>query len=244
MLGHLRRWAPWKRANRLRLPSVSYAKVVDNEEIRLLEPVDRPGGLTLEELAILVSMVRRARARRFFEIGSFRGRTSINVLYNCPEVVLTTLDLPLDITTLDADGSTWVAKDKEVAFDPDRGYFFEKYGEMSGRATRLFGDSATYDLSELYGRFDFVFIDGNHSFDYVTKDSTTAVRLLGPDGGVIVWHDYSVHPDLKDVVKAVELFAKRNNAPLRQIKRTKFAFVEVGGCASTARFDVGARWLR
>lgn len=94
----------------------------------------------------------------------------------------------------------------------------------SKNIVRLYGDSATYDFSKLYGHFDLVFIDGNHNARYVKRDSKTALKLLRGNG-FIFWHDFDlVHPGL---VRAVRHFAKRHHLGLKTELGTKLVFVKV-----------------
>lgn len=214
------------RASRLNLPRVSYAQVIANEPLTLLEPVDRAGGLTLEELAIVIGIAKRLGQCRIFEIGSFRGRTTVNLAHNCPEAELVTFDLPTDQLTDDGLAYRLSPKGQQEAGDKERGYFFERYPHLAGRITRLFGDSAQYDFRPQYGTFDLVLIDGSHRYENVLIDSETALRLLRPDGGVVLWHDYVDHPELRGVVRAVHEIRDKHRLDIRAIKRTKFAYTE------------------
>lgn len=48
--------------------------------------------------------------------------------------------------------------------------------------------------SDLTGReYDFIFIDGDHSYEAVVKDIEKTSRLLKP-GGLLAFHDYRTHP--------------------------------------------------
>jgi hypothetical protein len=99
-----------------------------------------------------------------------------------------TLDLPpADIhrssLPLEADDLQYIAKDGSGARFAGAAF--------AGRITQLLGDSATFDYSAYEGKMDFVFVDGSHSYEYVVSDTKTALRLLKPTGGIILWHDYA-----------------------------------------------------
>ena len=51
-------------------------------------------------------------------------------------------------------------------------------------------NSLTYDFSQLNRKFDMIFIDGDHSYDAVKKDTENAFKILKDDNSIIVWHDY------------------------------------------------------
>ena len=61
--------------------------------------------------------------------------------------------------------------------------------------THLQGNSQTFDFSPYKGQFDLVFVDGDHHYESVRKDTETAFTLLHNDNSVIVWHDYGYDPE-------------------------------------------------
>jgi SAM-dependent methyltransferase len=58
------------------------------------------------------------------------------------------------------------------------------------------------------GYFDFVYIDGNHEYEYVEKDLNSWYNKV-KDGGVLCGHDYGNEPTWAGVKKAVDEFATR-----------------------------------
>ena len=52
-----------------------------------------------------------------------------------------------------------------------------------------------FDFSAYKGKMDFVFIDGDHHYESVLKDSATAFELLKDDHSIIAWHDYTNGPE-------------------------------------------------
>lgn len=208
--------------NRLRLPKLSYAAVMLNEPITVLEPVDKPGGLTLEELAILIGICKKFRKCRVFEFGSYRGRTTVNLAYNCADCEITTLDLPLDFTDGGEVKFSHLSRDAEAARHEERGLFFGKYEELGSRIVRLYGDSANFDFAPHYNCFDLVFVDASHRYENVLLDSENALKLLRNGSGVVLWHDYAVEQE--GVVRALHEFQRKHKLQIYHIKRTKFAY--------------------
>ena len=92
------------------------------------------------------------------------------------------------------------------------------------RVARLSGDSATFDWSPHVGRAGLVFVDGSHAYDYVRKDSETAMRLVRP-GGVVLWHDYGVWPG---VTQALEELETARHLGLVHIRGTSLVFWRAG----------------
>ena len=65
-----------------------------------------------------------------------------------------------------------------------------------------------------------MFVDGSHAYDYVRKDTDTAMRLVRP-GGVVLWHDYGVWPG---VMQALEELEAARRLGLVNIKGTSSVF--------------------
>ncbi len=207
------------------IPSIPYNYVLGDHEIKIIQPIDKPGGLTLEELAIVIGIAKNFNVSKIFEIGSFRGRTAINLLHNNPYCNLTTLDLPDDPESLNNLKYSLHKNDLKIAQAIDRGVLIKNYPEYQSRVKSLLGDSATFNFDKEYANYDLVFIDGSHRYENVLKDSENAVKLLKNDNGIILWHDYSKHSP--GVIKAVREFKKNNNFDIFHIKRTKLAFLKL-----------------
>ena len=61
-----------------------------------------------------------------------------------------------------------------------------------------------------------MFVDGSHAYDYVRKDSETAVRLVAK-GGTVLWHDYG---RWEGVSRALDELEAQRRLGLRQIAGT------------------------
>lgn len=132
------------------------------------------------DIALLKGIARRQNAQSYFEIGTWRGESVANVAAVVPQCV--TLNLP---------------REEIVALSGNERYadahaFFSKNLD---NVTHLHGNSQTFDFTPYKGRFDLVFIDGDHHYDAVKKDTQTAFELLRDDKSVIVWHDYGYDPE-------------------------------------------------
>jgi hypothetical protein len=174
-----------------RIPEIPLTALVPDEiEISVREPDPVDGNVTLFELLAICKLVASARPARLFEIGTFDGRTTLNLAANTPENArVFTLDLPrsaLGATALPIEKGERVFAEKSESGARFRG------GILESRIEQLYGDSATIDLDPYLGTMDFVFVDGSHAFRYVLADSRRATRLLSPRGGIVLWHDYGV----------------------------------------------------
>ena len=201
------------------LPRIGVADVVRpgaRPDIRELAGGD--GNVSLLELVVLAASVARIAAREVFEIGTFDGRTTVNLAANVvDDGTVFTLDLP------PAQTPTALGVHAE-----DRKYI--KAAHLTSRISRsehatrirpLFGDSATFDFSPYARRIDLCFVDGSHAYEYVLNDSARALEMIRP-GGVIFWHDYGVWPGVTEALDELQ----RSNpafANLRWIEGTSLA---------------------
>ncbi len=51
---------------------------------------------------------------------------------------------------------------------------------------------------------DLVFVDGSHTLNYVRSDTANAFKMVVPDSGVVVWHDYgNEFPDVRNFLDEI-----------------------------------------
>ena len=172
------------------------------------------------ETQILSSLVSYFKPRTVFEIGTYTGFTAMHFTLNSPESsIVYTLDLPENFQA---------SQDQRLSYDDKlviklstenihRRIF--KNTPQEQKIVELFGDSKTFDFSPYYGKIDFIYVDGNHSHDYVQSDTENAMKMLS-DHGVIVWHDYDyiIH---RDVFKYLNKLSKEYK--IYSIPHTRFA---------------------
>lgn len=142
------------------------------------------GTQSLEGLYFLVSLAKTLQSRKAFEIGTFTGVTAWTLACNLPELQVYTLDLPAG----DAPALHVERDDKPLMPERQRRHVFQGRPEES-RIISLEGDSASFDFAPFQNAFDLVYIDGSHSYEYVAKDTESALSMVSPNG-VIVWDDY------------------------------------------------------
>jgi len=207
----------------LLVPKISLNDAVpDGDPVQLLELTDRFGNLSHLELMVIAKLVRRQKPRQALEIGTFEGRTTLNIAANCEEsATIYTLDLPLemmDAIRLPIDLFDRQYIDKESSGIRFIGTDYEK------QIVQLYGDSATFDFSPYVNSLDFIFIDGSHSYEYVLNDSRVARKLLRDGRGLVIWHDYD---GLEGVTRALnELYTQAGDFKgLRHIEETSLVYV-------------------
>src|SRR3989344_2419944 len=128
--------------------------------------------ISLYEIKVLATLCRALNPKKALEIGTFKGRTTVNLAKNTsPKTRIYTLNLPQE--KCDFQVGKWF-KDTPYA----------------KKIKQIFHDSKTFDFSTL-PKMDFIFVDGGHDYSTVKKDTQSALNILD-SGGTIVWHDVDI----------------------------------------------------
>ena len=206
------------------LPVVSLLSITgENNCPRILEERAADGNVTSLELTAIASLVAAFQPNAIFEIGTFDGRTTLNMAANAPaEARITTLDLPkskIYDTKLRIKSGDMKFIDKEKSGTRFHGTPYEN------RITQIYADSAAYNFKTIENSFDFIFIDGSHSYSYVISDTENARKLLRNGKGVLLWHDYG----WPEVVKALNDYYRDDPwySGLKNIEGTTLAVLVV-----------------
>lgn len=197
------------------LPVIDLSKLVSsNLNVKIAEENPADGNVTTDELKAIASLVAEFKPKAIFEIGTFDGRTTLNMAANAPaDCTITTLDLPkskIYNTELRIKTGDMKFIDKEKSGTRFIGTEYEKM------ITQVYADSAGYEYTPHHNRYDFIFIDGSHSYEYVISDTENCRKLLRKGKGILLWHDYGWH----EVVKALNGYY-RNDEWFKDIKNIK-----------------------
>lgn len=128
-----------------------------------------PAQLVTSERLLLYALVYGLRPKHCLEIGTAQGGSALIICAALDEIGLGQL----------------------VIVDPAPQIAPEHWARMAHRAALIAGPSpeALLQAQQLAGaKFDFVFIDGDHSFEGVLKDIEGVIPLLDT-GGYILFHD-------------------------------------------------------
>lgn len=138
------------------------------------------GGSLPTDIGLLQALSRRFEKASYFEIGTWRGESALNLSKVAAECY--TLNLSK-------------AQLLEVGLSP-------RYADLIGYLSRkepnirhLEGDSMTFDFASLNKKFDLIFIDGNHRYDFVKNDTAKVFQHLIHENSIVVWHDYAYNPE-------------------------------------------------
>ncbi len=123
----------------------------------------------------LISIIEKYNIKSVFEIGTWEGYTAA-LLMGHPQIDR--------VKTIDVHNEMGI--EYKHSMHTLRGKEF--YGEhLKGTNVEFeFCDSAKYKPKE-GEQYDLVFIDGNHSYEYIQNDTRLALKFKPK---VIVWHDY------------------------------------------------------
>jgi hypothetical protein len=164
------------------------------------QAAEKANGMTrLEDYEALAAIALCFRPSRIFEIGTHLGITSDFFLGLLPEchVISICYQNPLWRFLGRSCNNSRLPKEKMGS---------EVSDEHRSRFTQIYGDSHKLNSNLLlkdYGRFDLVFIDGDHSHAGVSHDTELAKEIIS-DSGIICWHDANPKPKYLDVRQYLE----------------------------------------
>ena len=163
----------------INLPVIEIDELIPNFS-ETIELAFLDGSSLPTDIALLKSLCKKFDSCKYFEIGTWRGESVMNVAEVCDKCY--TLDLP--------EGNLLQKKidEKEIALHA----FFSKGKE---NITQLYKNTLAYDFSDLREKFDVIFIDGDHHYEYVKNDTEKVFKNLIHDKTIVVWHDYAHSPE-------------------------------------------------
>ncbi|MEM7365755.1 MAG: class I SAM-dependent methyltransferase [Pseudomonadota bacterium] len=229
--GLARRWRRWSRKIRnkdnnglqqIQLPGISWRHCTSKRLPRVFEHDKANGNIRISELAILSAIAEQLPVdSQIFEIGTFDGRTSLNLAFAAPESCrVHTLDLPQETEpaySLAEGERHMVEKERSGSRIDD---YRASHPGITDRIQQWYGDSATFDYTPFQNRCSMVFIDGSHAYDYVLSDTRNAMSMV-IEGGVILWHDYGIW---EGVTRALEDLERDEQLGLRNVRGTSLVY--------------------
>lgn len=138
------------------------------------------GGSLPTDIAVLRSLASWFSQCTYFEIGTWRGESVANVAAVANECY--TLNL-----------SDQEMKQRGIADAYVQAH--RHFSAGKNNITHLYGDSRNFDFQNLAGKFDLIFIDGDHHHDFVMNDTIKVASHLIHEKSIIVWHDYAYNPE-------------------------------------------------
>lgn len=138
-----------------------------------------------EELEMILDIYRELKPSRVLEIGSLQGGTLYHWLKNAePGAIVASIDLPLNI-------AAQVARLKWGAWADEFGV---KLGAWIGDS----GNPILVRRARNLAPYDFIFVDGDHSRDGVSRDFDNYFQMVRV-GGCIAFHDIAAPDDSRHI---------------------------------------------
>jgi hypothetical protein len=146
-----------------------------------VEPYSFLDGTSLPvDIALLKGCARAYRDCRYLEIGTWRGESVANVAPLTGSSV--TINLPDNAMRQMALPENYIASHE----------FFSK---QIKNVKHIRHDSTTFDFKTLKEKSDLIFVDGDHHYENVVKDTMSAFNQIESEKSTIVWHDYGLNPE-------------------------------------------------
>ncbi|GAB1444072.1 hypothetical protein MASR2M39_29180 [Ignavibacteriales bacterium] len=159
-----------------RLPTVNILDIFPDLDITIKNYTYLTGTSMVTDIALLSLLAKSIPDCDYMEIGSWRGESISNV------AVYAKSCLSFTLSKEDIISYGWGEKIAEL-----EGFFTANIPNLKV----IYADSAKFDFSTLNKKFDLIFIDGDHSYTGVLKDTQNAFKLLKNKNSIIVWHDYA-----------------------------------------------------
>ena len=158
------------------LPVVFIEDVV-SKPLPVVETYSQLGGTSPAiDIALLMGIASEIPSCSYFEIGTWRGESVVNVSRVASACY-----------TLNLDHAQQVAKGYSREAIAAAGFYLTNRNDI----LRLTGDSQSFDYQSLGRTFDLVFIDGDHHAQAVATDTRKVWCHLLHDRSIVVWHDYT-----------------------------------------------------
>jgi hypothetical protein len=139
-----------------------------HSDIRIEDMTFLAGGSGLLDYIFLKAVMIKLGLKTYLEIGTWMGESIVAVSEVAEKCY--SISLPDD--------------DKKVVD------YFKDILNKSNFSRYFYGDSKTFDFSIIKDKVDLVFIDGDHSYEGVRKDTENIFNFVDIENTIVVWHDF------------------------------------------------------
>lgn len=169
----------WKNYTKASLPVIPLTSII--RDTIVVEPFAfLDGSSTPTDLALLRQLASDIPQCKYFEIGTWRGESVSNV--SAVSEVCYSLNLPENELIKQISSKDYV----------DSHRFFSR--DLKN-VKHLSGDSRSYNYQDLNMKFDLIFIDGDHHYETMVRDTRNILKFLCHNESIVVWHDYTFTPE-------------------------------------------------
>ena len=182
----------------------------------------------------IAELINKYGWTRGAEIGVLRGRLHFKLLDRCPDLAMYAVD-------------SWKDKSGSCTYqnqEANRAEFYEKAAECNGRVTILEMDSKVAATQVPDESLDFIYIDGDHTFEGCRLDILHWTPKIKPSGWIL-GHDFSwpgVNQAVKELLSPVNCPALENDETWARPKRN-FGSNAVTICCIKAGTKYGPKYV-
>ncbi len=162
-----------------RLPSVLLTDMIGEDEISIYPYTFLSGTSIPTDMALLKYLAGR-KETAYLELGSWRG-----------ESIATVGEVTDDLTSINLSEEQM----SEYGYPPESVAAHDFFTRDDKRINKILADSQTFDYESLDKKFDLIFVDADHSYEGVLRDTQKVYPLLRDQDSVLVWHDYAYYPE-------------------------------------------------
>lgn len=162
------------------LPVVEMDQLISAGPVSLGPMTYLDGGSLPTDMMLLAGLAQGIENCTYFEIGTWRGESAATVAsraQSCHTLCLADEEM------------------LKMGMHPNTIASHGLFLRGLPNVTQLRGDSRSFDFAQLNRKFDLIFIDGDHHYDFVKSDTENIFRHLVHDKSIVIWHDYGFHPD-------------------------------------------------
>ena len=163
---------------------------------------------------VLYNIIATITPEFILEIGTFYGHTTYGFKVNSPKSIVYTIDICKEMGIKVPE-----YQESETLQKNEVGMIFKG---SDSNIVQIFGDSSKISTYRHLPDFDFVYIDGNHSSEYIISD-TKNVFIKTRQNAVILWHDYKDDGFVETQIALHEI-STTCNVKIWHIKETWLAF--------------------
>ena len=157
------------------LPTIDFIEILPDFKETITHYTALSHGSMISDYALLKGLARKFQECRYLEIGTWFGESLVNIASVAKECV----SISVSDEELQQMGET-----KEEIFVQ------RMFSKNLSNVKHIKHNSQTFDFSSI-DKFDLIFIDADHSYKGVKKDTENAFKVLKNENSIIVWHDYS-----------------------------------------------------
>ena len=152
----------------------------------------------------------------YLEIGSYEGNSALYVAINFPNSNITCVDLWQDVEEYKGKNFNIIENNFDLNLKG-----LSNINKIKSTSDDFFVKNKTM--------YDFIYIDGNHKFDYVLRDCENAWKFLNDDGFLIcddyIWNYYA---DIKlNPCFAVNKFLEKNKVKILLVTNSQIFFQKI-----------------